>query len=103
MGIEFVQADTGSKLRAVCVDDATGLPIDLTGATVRARYKIDGGSLQTKVMTIVDALAGEAEYLFSTGELAPGALEGEIEITDSGGKVITSLQTFHFGIRTKLS
>jgi hypothetical protein len=102
MGIEFVQNDTGSRLLDTAIDNATELPINLTGGTVRARYKIGGGALQTKQMTITDAANGKAEYLFLAGELAPGSLEGEIEIIDAGGKVITSLETFKFGIRTKL-
>jgi len=105
MGIEFVQLDTGSKIKLHCVDDDLDTAIDLTGGTVRLRYKIAGGALQTRVMSIVGApVNGDADYLFQSGELTPGGgLECEFEITDSGGKVITSLETFKFGIRTKLA
>lgn len=101
--VEYVAGDTGSKLVATCRDSETKALIALTGATVRVKYRVDGGALQTKAMTIlVPATNGKAEYLFLGGELVAGVMRGEIEITDGAGKVITSLEPFLIKIRAKL-
>lgn len=100
--VEFVQDDTGSKLAVSCRDNATQEVIDLTGGTVRLRYRIAGGELQVKVMTITSPAEGVAEYLFLAGELAPGVMRAEIEITDVSGKVVTSVEAFLFQIRPKV-
>lgn len=101
--VEWVAGDTGSKLVATCKDNETQALIDLTGATVRAKYRIDGGALQTKVMTVLSpATNGKAEYLFLAGELTAGVMRVEIEITDGSGKVITSIEAFLLKIRGKV-
>jgi hypothetical protein len=100
-GVRFVENDTGSRLYATLIDNVTEEAIDLSGATVRLIYKIGGGAEQTRTMTITASAAGKAEYLFLTGELASGAMKGDIEIEDSFGNRVTSLESFYFGVRAK--
>lgn len=102
MHAEFVAGDTGSKLVATCKDKGTGDLIDLTGQTVRLKYRIAGGALQTKTMTVSSpSTAGKAEYLFLANELAAGEMVGEVEIEDGTGKIITQLDPFRLDIRAK--
>ena len=104
MPYALVQNDTGSKLVVTCKDNETKVVIDLTGATVRLKYKIDTGTLQTKTMTVPPpATNGKAEYQWLTAELTPGVLEAQIEITDATSKVLTSLDPILLPIRTKLT
>lgn len=102
MPVEFVAGDTGSKLIANCKNNEMKAVLDLTGATVKVKYRISGGALQTKSMSILSpATNGKAEYLFLAGELTSGYMQGEIEITDASGKVITSLDPFVLEVRAK--
>lgn len=90
--MDFVENDTGSILRVTCTDRDSGAVINLTGATVRLRWK-QSGVVTTKTMDIVSpATAGIAEYQFATGELVRGVRQFEVEITDSGGKKLSSLE-----------
>lgn len=99
---QLVSGDTGSKFIYTLLDGGTGAVIDVTGATVRLKYRIAGGSLNTKVMTIESATGGVVSYTFGSGDLTSGDFEGEIEITDSGGKVITSIPTIKLNVRAKV-
>lgn len=103
MAYELVASDTGSKLVVTCKDNDTKAVIDLTGATVKLKYSISGGALQTKTMTVqTPATNGKAEYQFLAGELSAGAMQAEVEITDATGKIITSLDLLTIPIRARL-
>ena len=54
--MSFVSGDTGSKLEVTCKDDDTGLVMPLTGATVKLKWLDVADALQTKTMTITDAV-----------------------------------------------
>ena len=99
MANEFVESDTGSILRLTCKNNTDESVIDVTGATVVLRYKIDGGTLQTKAMTLQDATNGIVQVQFGAGELTPGELTGAAQITDSGGLVLTQLEPGKWPIR----
>lgn len=163
MSVSFIKNDTASKLTAVCLDNDTKELINLTGSTVKAKYTIGAGALQTKTMTIVPGsttttgsttssivlvsgggskfkigeyilISGEttkitgktgdtlsvspalsaapasgvavsgskAEYKFLAAELsAVGFIDGQIEITDAGGLVLTSVKNFVLEIGDK--
>lgn len=104
MANELVAGDTASKLVVTCKDNATQSVIDLTGATVRLRYRIDGGALQVKTMTVqTPAANGKADYQWAGGELTAGTLLAEVEITDAAGKVMTSLEPIYLPVRAKLT
>ncbi|MDT7040849.1 BppU family phage baseplate upper protein [Candidatus Nitronereus thalassa] len=104
MSAELISLDTGSVLVVTCKNNQDGQVLSLTGATVRLRYKIDGGAAQTVVMTITDAANGLVQYQFGDNELAVGlVLVGETEITDGTGKVVTQLEPFVLPLRSRLS
>lgn len=99
---QFVAGDTGSKLEVTCKNDADNTAINLTGATVKLKWKDAGGTLQTKTMTITSAATGVAEYQFLAGELFAGLMNFEVEITDSGGKIIRCLEIIAEKVRAAL-
>lgn len=77
-----------------CVDEVTSsvtgitteTAINLTGKTVKLRYKIGSGALVTRTMTLFSQTGddvGKAYYDWTTDELTAGALTGEIAIEDS--------------------
>lgn len=103
MANEFVQDDSGSKLEVTCKNDADKSVIDLTGATVKARWNDKSGLVVEKTMTITDAAGGVAEYQFAAGELEAGTTGYEIEITDAAGGIIKNLNLLLVNIRQKIS
>ena len=103
MANEFVQDDTGSKLEVTCQNDDDKSVIDLTGATVKARWKDKAGTVVEKTMSVTDAAAGVAEYQFATGELEAGTTGYEIEITDAQGGIIKNLNLLLINIREKIN
>jgi len=103
MANEFVQDDSGSKLEVTCKNDADKSVIDLTGATVMARWKDKAGTVVERTMTVTDAAGGVAEYQFAAGELEAGTTGYEIEITDAQGGVIKNLSLLLVNIREKIS
>jgi len=100
---EFVEDDTGSKLEVTCKNDSDKSVIDLTGSTVKIRWKNLAGAVQEKTMTVTNAAGGVAEYQFAAGELEIGRNSYEIEITDSGGGVIKNLNLIPVLTRGKLA
>lgn len=101
--MSFVSGDTGSKLEVTCKRDDTGAVIDLTGSTVKLKWDDAAGALQTKAMTITDAANGIAEYQFLANELFAQQMKFEVEITDSGGKVLHSLELIRENVRAVLA
>lgn len=100
---QFVSGDTGSTLKVTCKNDSDNAVIDLTGATIKLKWKDSSSTLQTRTMTIVSpATSGIAEYQFLAGELFAGLMNFEIEITDSGGKIIRCLEIIAEKVRAAL-
>lgn len=100
--VDLVTNDTGSVLRVTCTDNDTGAAIDLTGATVRARWEDADGVMQTYVMTIADAVNGIATYQFQTGEIVYPLMRIEIEVTDGFGYVTSNLDLIELTVREEL-
>lgn len=100
--MSFVSGDTGSKLEVTCKDDDTGLVIDLTGSTVKLKWLDIVKALQTKTMTITDAINGIAEYQFLANELFGRQMKFEVEITDSGGEVLRNIELIRESCRRAL-
>lgn len=98
---ELVTNDTGSSLVVNCKDNTTGLAIDLTGSTVRLRWK-NGLVVETRTMTITNAVNGQAKYTFLTGEIIAPKMAFEVEITDSTGKVLSNLKLIEVLVRREL-
>lgn len=102
MHTDLVAGDTGSTLVITCKDKDSKAAINLNGKTVRVKFRLNGGILQTKEMAVTDAAGGVAEYQFAAGELVKGTLRGEVEITDSGGLVLTQVEPFALSVRNKI-
>jgi len=98
----FVQDNVKVKLSVVCTDSA-GIAIDLSTATVSLRWRLKDGTIINKDMSVEDAAAGVAIYLFQAGELVPPTVEYEITVTKADGAIITSLDTQILGIRARLA
>ncbi len=84
--IKLVQGDTGPQVRLTLIDDITGEPIDLTGATVTLHFRALGGDtaifsrqIYVNPQTTVE---GKAIITWEQGDLdvPAGEYEGEIEI-----------------------
>lgn len=97
----FVAGDTNSVLTVTCKDAAAGTPINLSASTVALKWRVDGGTLVSKTMTVTDAANGVVAYTFGSSELAEGIMVAEVEITTSG-KITTSLEPFRFSIRGRV-
>lgn len=102
MAYDFVSGDTGSRLLVTCVYNDTGLPMNLSGASVKLNYITNTGAAYTKTMTILDAVAGTVEYRFTTIELNALSIEAEVQITDNAGGIVTSLDSMILTIRPQL-
>lgn len=98
---DLVTGDTGSKLIVTCRDNETNEVIDLTGATVKLRWEGDAGVIE-KTMTVTNAAAGIAQYQFLAGEIIVPAMRFEVEITDSGGAIISSLGLIELVVREQI-
>lgn len=85
MTVAFVAGDTAAVLRVQCMDEETGEPVDLVGATVELRWRIAGRPRVTRPMVVVDAAAGLAEYEFAADELRCGELRADVVITRTAG------------------
>lgn len=107
---ELVEGDTGSELEVTCKEnDAAQTIIDLTGATVKLRFKILKDAVVVlgvteQTMTIVGAPTnGIAKYVFLGVELpGQGNMHARAVITDSGGKIISQLEPFIIPVGPKL-
>jgi|WetSurMetagenome_2_1015567.scaffolds.fasta_scaffold1261689_2 hypothetical protein len=98
---DLVTGDTGSTLTATCTD-SDGVVIDLTGATVELHWEGDDGVVVSEVMTIDDAAGGIASYTFGAGEIFAPKMVFEVEITDSGGKIITCVDKIELIVREQI-
>ncbi len=100
--IDYVAGDR-TKLIRTCKDrDNANAVIDLSGATVRLNYSIDGAATVTKTMSVPTPANGKAEYEFLITDLTAGEMRGAVEVTDASGKRFTQLDPFTRTIRAKL-
>lgn len=102
---ELVAGDSGGVGRCTILDSATQEPVDLTGKTVQLRFSINGGATVERTMTISDqtTLKGKATYQFTSGDLsAGGEMSGEARLQDGLPDQLTTIDTFHIGVKTPL-
>ena len=102
MSAELVTNDTGSVLRLTCKDNELGTAIDLTASTVRLRWEDDTATVQTRTMTIEDTAGGIVTYQFLSGEIVYPKMRFEVEITDSGGYIISNLSLLEIETREEM-
>lgn len=90
--IFIVTGDSATTLTVPCVDADGITPLDLTGATVKLKWQVDGGAIQTRDMTISSpATAGVATYTLAAADFpSPGSMSYCVQITYAGGAVLTS-------------
>jgi hypothetical protein len=102
---QVVAGDSGSVLRVTCKNTATNAPLDLTGKAVKLRFKLNGGSLVSRTMTVLTPQTnGQAEYQFAGAELsAAGTLECEVRINEGLSDQLTSLTLIVLPVRAPLS
>lgn len=104
--IKLVQGDTRPQIKVTLTDDTTGLAIDITGATVRMKFRAAGATVLTDTLTgiVLDGPAGVVVFPWNatTLDCTPGDYEGEIEITFAAGAGIqTAYQPLKFQVRAQ--
>lgn len=103
--IKLVQGDTKPAIVCRLTDDTTGLPLGITGATVRLKFRAAGATTLTATVTgsVTDGANGEVVfYPASAPEMlqgSPGDYEGEIEITFADTTVQTVYDLLKFKLR----
>lgn len=90
------------------LDSTTWAPIDLTGVTVRVKFRALGGDeiLDTLVCTKVSPLANGQCFLTwgaDTLDVDAGIYEGEIELTYEDGSVQTMYDKLKFKVRAQFT
>jgi hypothetical protein len=84
-------------------DPTTWAPINLTGQTVRVKFRSLGGDTVLDTMTCGLLVAADGTCYMAwnatTLDVDAGTYEGEIEMTDSSGKVLTVFDKLKFKIR----
>jgi hypothetical protein len=83
-------------------DPATFAPLNLTGGSVRLRFRKVGSTtvIDTLVATITQPTNGVATFVFDNDTLAnDGLFEGEIEFTDDNSRTQTVVDLIKFKVR----
>lgn len=103
--IKLVQGDTRPALVTTLTDDATGLPINLTGCTVILQFRALGATtLQATVPgAVTNGPAGQVAFYPASAPTmlqgAAGPYEGEIQVTFSDGQIQTVYDVIKFQVR----
>lgn len=103
--IKLVQGDTKPALVCAITDDTTGNAINLTGCTVRLKFRAAGATTLTATVvgSITDGPNGQVVFFpASAPEMlqgAPGDYEGEIEITFADTTIQTVYDLLKFKVR----
>lgn len=89
MSNTYVVGDTARTLRNTLTDGA-GVAMNLTGATVKLRWRTGTGSTQEAAAVVVTPASGIVEYTFLAGSFpTAGTYEAEWVVTFSGGTIAT--------------
>lgn len=101
--IKLVRGDTRPQLQLTLTDSTDGSAINITGATVRLRFRAAGDTnvLSTITGIVTDGLAGKVVFLWPAGSLdvEPGDYEGEVEVTFTDTTVQTVYDLLKFKLR----
>lgn len=83
--IKLVQGDTRPQIKVTLTDETTGNAVNITGATVRLRFRALGSTTLIDTMTGVITNGSGGEVVFdwnpTTLNVEAGDYEGEIEVT----------------------
>lgn len=103
--IRLVRNDTGPQIQLTLLDDVTGDPINLAGATATLHFRPAGGpgALFSRPLVIpgTTAAAGIALVVWEEGDLdqPEGVYEGEIEVLLQNGVRQTVFEPLQFRLR----
>lgn len=103
--IKLVQGDTAPALVVTLTDTTTNTPINITGATVRLKFKAAGAPTVrgTLVGSVTDGAAGKVTFFWSDDPTIldgdPGDYDGEIEITFADSTIQTVYDLVKFRLR----
>lgn len=103
--IKLVQGDTKPALVCNLTDDTTGAALNLTGATVRLKFREVGADVLTATVTgaVTDGPGGQVVFYPASAPAMlqgePGDYEGEIEITFADSTVQTVYDLLKFKVR----
>lgn len=101
--IKLVQGDTRPTLVVTLTDEVTELPINITGATPRLKFRKASAATLTATLdgTVTDGVNGQVAFFWTQDALAgeAGDYEGEIEITFGDGTVQTVYEILKFKVR----
>lgn len=105
--IKLVQGDTRPNIR-VTLKDADGFALNVSGATVRFKFRQAGSP--TTLFTVVclqpsNGTDGVVIFSFPVGALnvAAGAYEGELEVDYGGGDFQTVYDLLKFSVRAQFA
>lgn len=103
--IRLVRNDTRPAIVVILTDEKTGTPLNVTGATVRLKFRQQGSTdLQaTIIAALPDPENGVCVFFPSSApEMLAGEAgnyEGEVEVTFSDGTIQTVFDTLRFRVR----
>lgn len=102
--IYLVQNDTGSQFKVTLTREDTGSTVDLSGATVRLKFKKKNTAnvLSTLTANVASDLAnGEAIFVFAAADtdITAGDYVGEIEVTFSDDSIESVFETIDIVVR----
>jgi hypothetical protein len=101
--IRLVQGDTKPRLNFTVKQD--GVVVDITGATVRFKFRKFGSSsnIFSRSCTIVNGALGTCYVDFQAGDLVDSGIHvGEIEVTYADSSIQSSKTLIEFDVREQL-
>ncbi len=121
--LKLVQGDTRPQVKTVVKDDETGLPLDVSAATVRMLFRQAGntliqatltgtlltglenadGTINTSAPYDVPGVGGRVVFPWVAGDLDcdPGDYEGEIKVTFADSTTQSVYEPLKFRVREK--
>ena len=103
--IKLVQGDTRPTLVCTLTDDSSGDAINITGATVRLKFRQVGSTTlkDTIIGTVTSGEGGVVTFTWGSDALdgPPGEYEGEIEIVFSDNSIQTVYDLLKFKLRSE--
>jgi hypothetical protein len=104
--IYLVKDDNGSQLQCIITREDTDDPVNLTGATVRLKFRKKRTTtilftLTSITIAAIDLQNGQALFQFSGAnlDLAAGLYEGEVEVTFANSNIETIYELIDFQLR----
>jgi len=97
MAYDLVSGDTLPTLR-VSVKDEAGIAFDMTGMTAKFRWEGSTGIVEKIAIVATDI----ASYQFIANDIIAPKMKIELEITTSGGKIVTATDLIILNVREQL-